>query len=166
MVYAEISLSGTRCGTPWVKQGSQAGIRSAPASVTFYDFCKTGMLTPQVASSLGISISTLNKHLASTRRKLGVKRTAHALLLDAEGRRISTQQQRDVDVSSYPLRDFESALEVCHTFDEAWDILRDHADRLGVITNACGVSAEPPGMVTNGARAIKRDVAGRNKRDV
>jgi transposase len=33
---------------------------------------RTGMLTPQVASSLGISVSTLNKHLDSVRRKLGV----------------------------------------------------------------------------------------------
>jgi DNA-binding CsgD family transcriptional regulator len=118
---------------------------------------KAGMLTSQVASSLGISISTLNKHLASTRRKLGVKRTAHALLLDAEGHSIGIQQQRDVDDSSSPLCDFASALGACRTFDEAWGVLRDHADRLGVVAHACGVSAEPPGMVTNGARAIRRE---------
>jgi DNA-binding CsgD family transcriptional regulator len=116
---------------------------------------QTGMLTREVASSLGISISTLNKHLASTRRKLGVKRTAHALLLDAEGRRISTQQQRDVDVSPSPLCDFASALDACRTFDEAWDVLRIHADRLGVATTSCGLAAEPPGMVTNGVRSIR-----------
>jgi DNA-binding CsgD family transcriptional regulator len=117
---------------------------------------RTGMLTPQVASSLGISVSTLNKHLDSVRRKLGVRRTTHALRLFAEGCPISTPQRLDVDGSSSTLCDFTSALEACRTFDEAWDVLRDNADRLGVITNACGVSAEPPGLATNGVRAIRR----------
>jgi DNA-binding CsgD family transcriptional regulator len=115
---------------------------------------RTGLLTSQVASNLGISVSTLNKHLASTRRKLGVKRTAHALLLDREPHS-SSPQADDVEVSSSTLCKFASDLETCRTFDEAWDILRNHADRLGVIVHACGVSAEPPGMVTNGARAIR-----------
>lgn len=115
---------------------------------------RSGMLTPQVASNLGISVSTLNKHLASTRRKLGVKRTAHALLLGGENR--SPPPYADaVGLSSSALCDFANALETCRTFDEAWDVLRNYADRLGVTTHSCGLIAEPPGIVTNGVRAIK-----------
>jgi len=113
------------------------------------------MLTPQVASSLGISVSTINKHLASVRRKLGVTRTSHALLLEAEGR-LACRQRHDAGDTSSQLCDFVIALETCHTFDEAWNLLRDHTDRLGVIANVCGVSADPPGLVTNGVRAIRR----------
>jgi DNA-binding CsgD family transcriptional regulator len=112
---------------------------------------RTGMLTPQIASNLAISVSTLNKHLASTRRKLGVKRTAHALLLGGESRP-SPSYAAAVDLSSC---DFANVLETCRTFDEAWDVLRNYADRLGVTTHSCGLIAEPPGLVTNGARAIK-----------
>ena len=42
---------------------------------------QSGLETAQAAAGLGISLSTLNKHLASARHKLGVRRTAHALLL-------------------------------------------------------------------------------------
>jgi DNA-binding CsgD family transcriptional regulator len=34
--------------------------------------------------------------------------------------------------------------------------LQGNADRLGVVTNACGVSAEPPGAANNGMQAIRR----------
>jgi len=113
------------------------------------------MLTPQVASSLGISVSTLNKHLDSVRRKLGVRRTAHALLLFAEGCPIGTPQRLDVDDSQSMLCDFIGALQECRTFDEAWSVLQVYGNCLGLVFNACGVSAEPPGA-TNRMQAIRR----------
>ena len=116
---------------------------------------QTGMLTPQVAASLGISVSTLNKHLASARRKLGVSRTVHALLLDAEGCSIRTERKQDVGLSSSPLCDLADALAACRTFDEAWMSCELMRDRLGVTTTSCGLVAEPPGLITNGVRSIR-----------
>jgi DNA-binding CsgD family transcriptional regulator len=120
---------------------------------------ESGLENRQVASNLGISVSTLHKHLFSARRKLGVRRTTQAVLLYAQTNTAPLQQERPTDGAhgeTPALHDFAIALEQCHTFDEAWNALRDHADRLGVSTMACGVVAEPPGMLTNGARAIKR----------
>jgi DNA-binding CsgD family transcriptional regulator len=119
---------------------------------------KTGLENGQVASNLGISVSTLHKHLFSARRKLGVRRTAQALLLYARANTPCRKQERPTDGAhgqTPTLCDFAGALEQCCTFDEAWNALRDHADRLGITTMASGVVAEPPGILTNGARVLK-----------
>lgn len=113
----------------------------------------SGVDTAQAAASLGISLSTLNKHLASARRKFGVGRTMEALLL------MSKREERP-DAGARRLRpsplldDFESALEPCASFDETWEVLHVYAAQLGVTHMTCGICAEPPGQLTNGARAI------------
>ena len=118
---------------------------------------RKGLLTPQVASALGISVATLNKHLASARRKLGVLRTAHALLLcpsDEATGSTSWGVIRAVLDCSPEVRDFADALETCATFQDAWDRLHDYASRLGVTHVSTVMIAEPPGQLTNGARGL------------
>jgi len=119
---------------------------------------RKGLLTPQVASTLGISVARLNKHLASARQKLGVSRTAHALLLcprdDSATGSLSWGAISAISDSSPQVRDFAGALEICATIQEAWDTLCDLAGRLGVTQIATHVIAEPPGQLTNGARGI------------
>ena len=119
---------------------------------------REGFLTTQVASTLGITVATLNKHLASARQKLGVSRTAHALLLcprdDSATGSLSWGAISAISDSSPAVRDFAGALEMCATIQEAWDKLCDLAGRLGVTQIATHVIAEPPGQLTNGARGI------------
>ncbi|MGH6735587.1 MAG: response regulator transcription factor [Methyloceanibacter sp.] len=119
---------------------------------------RQGLFTPQVASALGISVATLNKHLASARRKLGVIRTAHALLLCPRDALSTGSASWDaisaVLDSSPPVCDFARALESCPTFYEAWATLRDHVSGLGVTYLSTVLVAEPPGQLTNGARGL------------
>ena len=119
---------------------------------------RKGLLTPQVASSLGITDATLNKHLASARRKLGVSRTMHALLLCTSDDEAAGSPSRSaigaIPDSSPAVREFADAVETCATVQDAWDMLRNFVARLGVTYVATGVIAEPPGQLTNGARGI------------
>ncbi|MGH6735586.1 MAG: response regulator transcription factor [Methyloceanibacter sp.] len=115
---------------------------------------RQGLFTPQVASALGISVATLNKHLASARRKLGVIRTAHALLL-CPGDGLATESPRwsatsaDLDGSS-SICDFVGALETCATFHEAWAALRDYVSRFGVMRMVTCL----PGQSAHGGRPL------------
>lgn len=120
---------------------------------------RAGLDTPQVATSLGISLSTLNKHLASARRKLGVTRTAQALLLsswDGESASNRARVSRETIANGHgPLvSEFANALEACETFNETWEVMLTHAAAVGVTNITCGLVAEPPGQLTNGARAV------------
>ncbi|MBM3543905.1 MAG: helix-turn-helix transcriptional regulator [Alphaproteobacteria bacterium] len=111
---------------------------------------QTGLGTPQAAASLGISVSTLNKHLASARSKLGVSRTIEALLLMP----LHEASPRLDAKGSAVLDELQNAFETCNTFDETWDVLHAYAAHYGVTHMTCGICAEPPGQLTNGARAI------------
>lgn len=127
----------------------------------------TGLGTPQVAGKLGISLSTLNQHLASARRKLAVTRTAQALLLYQRG----SEAIRDGEANALPIVggvvhetpfacDLAAALQRCGTFNEACSVLRAHAQELGVTLTLCGIVAEPPGQLTNGARVLDLSLPG------
>ncbi len=117
-----------------------------------------GLLTPQVAATLGMAVATLNKHLASARRKLGVSRTAQALLLCPRDELMQPLPGRNTDRArqngSPAAWDFADAIEACATVHDAWETLRAHVGRLGVTELATFVIAEPPGQLTNGARRI------------
>jgi DNA-binding CsgD family transcriptional regulator len=110
-----------------------------------------GFDTAHAAAGLGISPSTFNKHLASARRKLGVTRTMHALLLlsqlDGRARTADGGDMAEID-------DFATAIEDCVSLDDTFAVLRSYAQKHGVTQITLGVSAEPPGQLTNGARAI------------
>ncbi|MCB1500908.1 MAG: hypothetical protein KDK07_14140 [Bauldia sp.] len=113
----------------------------------------SGFDTGAAAASLGISPSTLNKHLASVRRKLGVRRTAQALFLcirEGIGDRAPVMSRAD----GAAIEDFAAALEGCAALDDTFTVLRAYAAKYGVTQITLGVSAEPPGQLTNGARAI------------
>ncbi len=120
-----------------------------------------GLETKKVAADLGISVSTLNKHLSSARKKLGVDRTAQALLM-LQGRDAVARSQNSsiilpiegVAESSPMLCDFASALHACRTFDEAWDALMKYLRRVGVNSIVFGVNAEMHAHYTKFARII------------
>ncbi len=98
-----------------------------------------GVGTDKVAEKLGISVSTLHKHLASARKKLGVTRTAQALL-KIQSQNESSGERNSVDVPSAErtgehcatIHDFADATHMCTTFSEAWSALRSYSGRLGV----------------------------------
>lgn len=121
---------------------------------------QTGLLAPQVAANLGISVSTLNKHLESARRKLGVRRTAQALLAYP---RPDQSWHRPVDAAvdrSPILVDFADALDSCQTFDAAWNALLSHVEQFGAAFMSFGVIAEPAGQLTNGGRLLETTMPG------
>lgn len=127
---------------------------------------QAGLQTAEVASNLGISVSTLNKHLTSVRRKLHVSRTSQALLLVQRNGEYPVQDEgpqiKAVDEvqgeSSLLLCDFMSALDACRTFNDAWAVFEKHLQRLGVPHVVFGVIAEPPGQLTNGTQIFKYDM--------
>jgi DNA-binding CsgD family transcriptional regulator len=126
---------------------------------------QNGVHTWQAAANLGISLSTLHKHLASARQKLRVSRTAQALLLyQRHGQTFHHDgggQLLEGLADGIPIaRDFACALQACRTFDEGWSALFAHARKIGVIYMMCGLVAEPPGQLTNGARALRIDLPG------
>jgi DNA-binding CsgD family transcriptional regulator len=117
---------------------------------------QSGLLTPQVAANLGISLSTLNKHLASARQKLGVRRTAQALLVCPRGDVRDRPDVVDGAADRSPiLCDFANALDACRTFGEAWAALLTHTRQFGMSFMNFGVIAEPAGRLTNGAKLLK-----------
>jgi DNA-binding CsgD family transcriptional regulator len=123
---------------------------------------QAGLSTPSVASNLGISPSTLHKHLASARQKLGVTRTAHAVLMYQRAGEPTHHDDRcwhrAVDVATHRiplLEDFANALASCQSFDEAWAALLSHMQQFGMSFVNLGVIAEPPGQLTNGAKLLR-----------
>jgi len=121
---------------------------------------QAGLDSAQVAAHLGISVSTLNKHLNAARRKLGVRRTAQALLAYP---RPDQSWHRPVDAAvdrSPILVDFAGALDACQTFDAAWSALLSHVEQFGAAFMSFGVIAEPAGQLTNGGRLLQTTMPG------
>ena len=121
-----------------------------------------GRETKQLASELGLSDSTVNKHLASARKKLGVNKTAQALLIFETNREIARHscssillpEENDFRMSE-TMCDFANKLQSCKTFDDSWRALEAHVERLGAEFMNFAVVAEPPGLLTNGARILR-----------
>lgn len=121
-----------------------------------------GLTTTSAAAQLGVSCSTLNKHLASVRQKLGVRRTMQALLLvQAQGEAFRPEESgcdnasgRDASQSS-ALCDFANAVASCGRLDSAWAKLCSHIAGYGLSYVNFGVVAEPAGQLTNGSRLLK-----------
>jgi DNA-binding NarL/FixJ family response regulator len=55
--------------------------RPSPRELEVLSLIARGMSAPQAAQSLRLSPSTINQHLATTRRKLGVSRSAEAVVI-------------------------------------------------------------------------------------
>ncbi len=103
-----------------------------------------GLSTTEAASALEISKSTLNAHLASTRRKLGVRNTTQALLVVVGERRGTCRQPA---VADGPLNERQIALvdrlSRSERFVDAWLALHDYAETLGIFTINFWIVADP-----------------------
>lgn len=117
--------------------------------------------TSQVAVLLGISKSTLNKHLFSIRRKLSVRRTSQALLVFQhllqcrKAQLVGNSNTSQLALDTRPTDALADELAPCHTFEESWEVLRRHLFNLGVKQVMFGLCAEPPGFFTNGSRILR-----------
>lgn len=120
-----------------------------------------GMSVAQVAASLAIAQSTLEKHLASARRKIGAKTTRQATLAFLAHKRLSQvneEEHLDKIVCGSRLRvdlgSLASSIEQCETFDQAFDLLSIAIAGLGYRSAIVGVVAEPFGSISNGAKLL------------
>jgi len=133
-------------------------LRLSPRERDCLALLREGLYTRQVASKLGIAMSTLNKHLASVRAKLGVHRTSQALLFcQEEARQTASTSEGDHGAGLDDFAEiagFADDLDGCATFDETWAMMRTYTARFGITGWVCGVVAEPPGQLTNGACAV------------
>jgi DNA-binding CsgD family transcriptional regulator len=75
------------------------------------------------------------------------------LLYSAQRESSSSPAAADEDISA-AMDEFRMELDGCVDFDETFAALRSYAARHGVSHITCGLCAEPPGQLTNGARAI------------
>ena len=104
-----------------------------------------GLSTTEVAADLGIKKSTLESHLASARRKLGVTTTRQAVaatimsVSDVVDRQEQLDRVREVDHAS----DFLDVLESASTLDDAWAMLCRHVRSFGVGAVNFGLVADP-----------------------
>jgi DNA-binding NarL/FixJ family response regulator len=75
--------------------------RPSPRELEVLSLIARGMSAPQAAQSLRLSPSTVNQHLAATRRKLGVSRSAEAAELARELGWLSEDLHVVVDVRDH-----------------------------------------------------------------
>jgi DNA-binding CsgD family transcriptional regulator len=112
----------------------------------------TGHASAAGAAELGIARSTFEKHLASARRKLGVRTTAQAVLLHAEERRRVRPGGGFLSVCRQPSSlseiDFADRLRDTDGLDDCLAVLHKSVTGLGITTINFGVVADPAGVVT------------------
>jgi DNA-binding CsgD family transcriptional regulator len=118
-----------------------------------------GLTTRETAVELGIASPTLKTHLATIRTKLGVRSTAHALLLSERRGWAGSKSETDYEIEVLAektefLSDLATSLRDCTSFSGAWDTLNSHVAGIGVHSINFGLVAEPVGTVTNGMRSI------------
>ncbi len=121
-----------------------------------------GATVQQVATALGISCSTVDKHLASVRRRLGVLRTAEAVVIFWQNH---ARRQREQDIPRETIADggapaapfarFAAQLPEIADFDTAWDRLCACLEHVGLASPVFGVLAEPFGHLTGGVKMLK-----------
>jgi DNA-binding CsgD family transcriptional regulator len=112
---------------------------------------RRGLSTGETAAALGIGRSTLDAHLMSARRKLGVRNTSQALLAlarhdtnGAGGGRPAGSAYRNLSEGQETLADDLSRAE---SFAEAWRALHDYAGRFGITSINFGLIADPAGTL-------------------
>lgn len=115
-----------------------------------------------IAADLGISISTVEKHLASTRHKLDVSTTIEAVGLfwleqqkTEDSHSISIDRCENAPEQKADTLNFLLCLENSKTLDESWGALKAYFSNCGYWDLAFGVIAEPFGSNTNGANLIE-----------
>lgn len=110
-----------------------------------------GLTTVETAAALGISRSTLNAHLMSARRKLGVRNTAQALLaiVNEEGGRRPPARREPWSIGPRLELHHQLAdqLSRCDTFAGAWRCLHEHVAMFGITAINFGVIADPMGTL-------------------
>ena len=109
-----------------------------------------GLTTVETAAALGISRSTLNAHLMSARRKLGVRNTAQALLAIAneDGGRPPPAKREPWSIGRLEVhQSLADQLSRCDTFAGAWRCLHEHVAMYGITTINFGVIADPMGAL-------------------
>lgn len=115
-----------------------------------------GLGAKGVAVELGISVHTVEKHLAAARRKLGVSKTVEALKHVAMPSRASgcVLNERFADSCSACARDGAEHILASRTKAEAWSRLRSLLAARGFDRILLGMVAEPFGEMSNGARVV------------
>jgi DNA-binding CsgD family transcriptional regulator len=111
-------------------------------------FLARGLSAGETAAALGIARSTLDAHLMSARRKLGVRNTSQALLAFARngadgGRRVGSAY-RSLNEGQETLAD---ELSRAGSFAEAWRALHVYAGRIGITSINFGLIADPAGTL-------------------
>ena len=126
-----------------------------------------GRSAADVAFEGDIAVSTVEKHLAAIRDRLGVSRTTQAVALfwqdkQRRGSRRQEVQNDLVDGHAHPRLAalFLADLEGCQSFGEAWDGLCEHLASIGFSHAVLGVVAEPFGEVTTCANLLAASLPG------
>ncbi|MEJ2125559.1 MAG: helix-turn-helix transcriptional regulator [Alphaproteobacteria bacterium] len=122
-----------------------------------------GKSSNQAAQELGISYSTLSKHLAAVRNKFDVDTTAQAVLLfnqtpdplDQENRNSLLQEPLNgLGKSSQKLMDLAIKLEGCTSFIEVWGAFLKTTAEIGINQVSFAVITEPPGQLSSGLKMV------------
>ena len=126
-----------------------------------------GRSAAEVAFDGDIAVSTVEKHLAAIRERLGVSRTAQAAAVfwqDKQQHESSRQETQNnlVDGHAHPhlAALFLSDLECCQSFEEAWHRLCEHLALIGFSQAVLGVVAEPFGEVSTCANLLAASLPG------
>ncbi len=144
---------------------SNARVLTMDLSAREYDCLRLvakGRRVAGIAVELSISISTVEKHLSSTRHKLGVSTTIEAVRLfwleqqkTEDSHSISIDRCENTPEQKADTLNFLLSLENSKTLDESWGALKAYFSNCGYWDLAFGVIAEPFGSKSNGANLIE-----------
>lgn len=121
----------------------------------------SGLGAKGVASELGITHSTVEKHLASARQKLGVSKTIEAVIClvrqepDRSRKGVEIEERSRRTKPTLEAMDIAEKIALSETKDEAWRHLTTGLKEMGFRHSLFGFIAEPSGQVTNGTRIVE-----------
>lgn len=130
--------------------GEESSGQLTPREAQCLRLLARGLDSAMVASRLDIRPATLNRHLLTARRKLGVHTTMQAVVKFIQPP-TDPPAERSLEVSALEgnVSDGQTWLidriGACHSFEQAWQALHEYLEKFGVLGVTFGVIADPSG---------------------